>query len=53
MPELLAIKESFVMTMSALVMTLPIVIFNFGQLSTVAIITNILVSWTIPIAMFF
>jgi len=29
MPEFLAIRESFVMTMSALIMTIPIMIFNF------------------------
>lgn len=53
MPEFLAIRESFVMTMSALIMTIPIMIFNFWQISIISPITNILVSWTIPIAMFF
>ncbi len=53
MPNFLAIKEAFVLTMSALSFTLPIMIFNFGQVSILAPISNVLVAWTIPVAMLF
>jgi len=53
LPSFFAIKESFVLTMSALTTTLPIMIFNFWQVSILAPITNMLVWWTIPFAMFF
>ena len=51
LPETLAIREAFVLTMSALSFTLPIMIFNFWQVSIMAPIANVLVTWTIPIAM--
>ena len=51
LPEMLAIKEAFVLTLGALSFTLPIMIFNFGQLSILSPIANVLVAWTIPIAM--
>lgn len=51
MPEFLAIKEALVLTFSAMVFTLPIMIFNFGQVSIMSPFANIAVTWTIPIAM--
>ncbi len=51
MPEKLAIREAFVLTMSALTFTLPIMLFNFGQVSILAPFANVAVTWTIPIAM--
>ena len=51
LPETLAIKEAFVLTLASLSFTLPIMIFNFGQLSIMSPIANVLVTWTIPIAM--
>jgi len=51
LPEFLAIKESFILTLSALSFSLPILIFNFGQVSILSIIANIIVAWTIPISM--
>jgi len=51
LPNILAIKESFVLTLSALTFALPIIIFNFGQLSLISPIANLLVTWTIPLAM--
>jgi hypothetical protein len=51
MPETLAIKEAFVLTMSALSFTLPIMLFNFWQISVLAPFSNVAVTWTIPIAM--
>jgi mannose/fructose/N-acetylgalactosamine-specific phosphotransferase system component IIC len=37
--------------MSALSFSLPIMIFNFGQVSILAPFANVAVTWTIPIAM--
>jgi hypothetical protein len=51
MPETLAIREAFVLTMSALTFTLPIMLLNFGQVSVMAPLANVAVTWTIPIAM--
>ena len=51
LPEFLAIKESFILTLSALTFSLPILIFNFWQVSILSIIANIVVAWTIPISM--
>jgi len=51
LPETLAIREAFVMTMSALSFTVPIMMFNFGQVSIIAPLSNIAVTWTIPISM--
>ena len=53
LPRFFAIKESFVLTMSALTTTLPIMIFGFWQVSMLAPITNMLVWWVIPFAMLF
>lgn len=50
-PEVFAIKEAFVLTLSALSFALPIMIFGFGQISILAPFANIAVAWTIPIAM--
>jgi len=51
LPKTLAIREAFVLTLSALSFTIPIMIFQFGQVSLLAPIANIAVTWTIPIAM--
>jgi len=51
LPETLAIREAFILTLSALTFTLPIMIFNFWQVSMLAPFANIAVTWTIPIAM--
>jgi len=53
LPNFLEIKNAFVLTISALSFTLPIIFFNFGQLSIIAPLANIAVWWTIPLAMFF
>jgi hypothetical protein len=47
----LAVKESFIITLSAMVLTLPISIFNFWQIPLLTPISNILISWNIPIIM--
>ncbi|MFA5917322.1 MAG: ComEC/Rec2 family competence protein [Candidatus Gracilibacteria bacterium] len=51
LPNILAVKESFIITLSAMVLTLPISIFNFGQIPLLTPISNILISWNIPIIM--
>ena len=51
MPETLAIREAFVLTMSALTFTIPIMLLNFGQVSILSPLANVAVTWTIPIAM--
>lgn len=53
MPKYFAIKESFVLTISALTTTLPIIIFSFGQISVLTPIANMLVWGIIPFAMLF
>ncbi|MDD5769514.1 MAG: ComEC/Rec2 family competence protein [Candidatus Gracilibacteria bacterium] len=53
LPSFFAIKDSFVLTMSALTTTLPIMIFNFGQISILSPISNLLVGGIIPFTMFF
>lgn len=52
-PSFFAIKEWFVLTMSAMTTTLPIMIFNFWQVSILAPIANMLVGGIIPFAMLF
>ncbi len=52
MPDFLAIKEAFVLTLAALSFSLPVIIFNFGQMSMFTILANLSVIWDIPIAMF-
>lgn len=51
LPKFFAIQEAFVLTLSAMVFSLPIMIFDFGQLSILAPIANIAVAWTIAPAM--
>lgn len=53
LPAFFWLKESILMTFSASLTTLPILLLNFWQFSLVAPITNLLVGWTIPFAMFF
>ncbi|MBT6779172.1 hypothetical protein HOA93_05460 [bacterium] len=53
MPEFLEIQTAFTLTLSSLSFTLPIMIFNFGQVSILAPFANIAVAWTIALAMTF
>lgn len=53
LPKFFAIRESFILTISAFTTTLPIMIFNFWQVSIFAPIANMLVGWIIPFAMLF
>lgn len=51
LPRFFAVKESFVLTMSALTTTLPIMIFSFWKISFLSPVSNMLVWWIIPISM--
>jgi competence protein ComEC len=53
LPNFLEIKTAFTLTLSALIFTLPIMIFSFWQVSILAPFANIAVTWTIPLAMIF
>jgi len=52
-PNIFEIRNAISLTFSALIFTLPIMIFNFWQLSIISPISNVLVIWTIPLAMLF
>lgn len=52
-PNIFEIRNAISLTFAAMTFTLPIMIFNFWQLSIIAPISNILVMWTIPLAMLF
>lgn len=52
LPQTLSIQEAVILTFSAMTFTLPLMMFQFWQISLLAPLSNILVSWTIPIAMF-
>ncbi len=49
----LEIRNALSLTLSAFIFTLPIMAVNFWQISIVSPLTNVLVAWTIPIAMLF
>jgi len=51
MPSTFAIREACVLTFAALSFSLPIMLFGFGQVSLLAPLANIAVTWTIPLAM--
>lgn len=48
-----AVREALVLTLSAQIMTLPVILLDFGRISLIAPITNILVLPLIPFAMIF
>ncbi|MDD5054852.1 MAG: ComEC/Rec2 family competence protein [Candidatus Peribacteraceae bacterium] len=50
-PDTLGVRTSLAATLAALIMTLPLTIFIFRQISLVAPITNVLVAPLIPLAM--
>lgn len=45
------IREDFAVTLAAQLMVLPIIAYNFNQISVVGLIANSLVLWSIPIVM--
>ena len=48
-----ALRESFVSTLAAIIFTLPLTLYLFGRLSSVALLVNILILWLIPFLMAF
>lgn len=50
-PEAFGLRDSLVSTLSATIMTLPLILFQFGRLSVVAVPVNMLILWIIPFIM--
>jgi competence protein ComEC len=50
-PQSFSLRENLVSTFSAILMTLPLILFQFGRLSVVSPVVNLLVLPIIPIAM--
>ena len=50
-PEKFGLQENLTSTFSAIIMTLPLILFNFKRLSIIAPVANLLVLPTIPLAM--
>ncbi len=48
LPNCVGIKESLISTLSAIIATLPLILSQFGRLSIVAPLVNILILWIIP-----
>lgn len=51
-PEKFSLQENLISTLSAIIITLPLILFQFGRLSLVAPIVNILILWILPWIMF-
>lgn len=51
LPSVFGVKESLATTMSAIVFTLPLILYTFGRVSFVAPLANILILSMIPLAM--
>lgn len=51
LPSIFGVKETFTTTLSAIVLTLPLILYNFGRISFVAPLANILILPVIPLAM--
>ncbi|OGH58810.1 MAG: hypothetical protein A2725_03610 [Candidatus Magasanikbacteria bacterium RIFCSPHIGHO2_01_FULL_33_34] len=52
-PNLFSIKTLFLSTISAIILTFPLTLYQFGRFSIVAPVVNILVLWLIPFIMLF
>ena len=53
MPELVGLKESFITTIAAIIATLPLILYQFGRISSVAPVVNVFILWMILWLMFF
>ncbi|MCK9272499.1 ComEC family competence protein [Candidatus Gracilibacteria bacterium] len=53
LPNKFSIKEALILTLCSVIFTLPIIVVNFGQLSIMSPISNILVTFAIPLSMLF
>lgn len=45
------LKQDLAVTLAAQALVLPVIAYNFGQISLAGVITNLLVLWTVPIIM--
>ena len=52
-PNFLNFKENFIATVSAQIMVLPVVLYNFGRFSILSLPANVLILPAVPITMFF
>jgi competence protein ComEC len=50
-PSLFGVKESLITTLSAIIMTLPLILYNFGRISFIAPLANLLILPAIPLTM--
>lgn len=50
-PKFLGLQESIVSTLSAIIMTTPLILFQFGRFSLIAPVANILILSVIPLTM--
>jgi len=50
-PKVLGLQESVVATLSATMITLPLILFQFGRLSLVSLPVNMIILWIIPFIM--
>ena len=46
-----SLVENFITTISAIIVTLPLILFQFGRLSVVAPLANLLIIWIVPYLM--
>ena len=46
-----SLTENFITTLSAIIFTLPLILFQFGRLSLVAPVANLLIVWIVPYLM--
>ncbi|MCB9798976.1 ComEC/Rec2 family competence protein [Candidatus Nomurabacteria bacterium] len=51
-PEVLGIRESLISTLSATIITLPLILFQFERLSVVSVVVNMLVLPMVPVVMY-
>jgi len=52
-PKKFSLQESLVSTLAAIIITLPLILYQFGRLSIVAPMVNILILWILPWIMLF
>ncbi len=50
-PKFRGIRDVFIITIAAQAFTLPIIAYNFSQISLIAPLSNLLVIWTLPLLM--
>lgn len=51
LPSVFGVKESFVTTLSAIILTMPLILYSFGRISFIAPLANILILPMIPLTM--